>query len=840
MKRSERPENSSERVSTIGRNQKFAPVLRGISVLLSIVMLWCFGISLIIVLLSIGVGFADNEESFRKSFLNTTVRNHSGQIVDYTNTQLRAEHLSYTPEIRNMLDSYRSKFDPQKTNLRFRVTDSEGNLRLTNDPGGEAEEKMLVSTVVREEIYLDTALRTFQKHFDTQSESFQTFLQADKSLYLDSNDHFILWYFTDARVDEAYHNGLDAVIPAETKEAVILFESPEKAESFPYAKHFGENYEREAADQAAIRPDSQIACYLEKDGELIDAGSNSKPIDREMTAVRVRWAAEEQKKRMMLTEYYALKQNGSKVKAADRMLEELLTGGLDITIQAEHEETEDCYILYYLPDSLPVHDQIRADYGVLSTVFTHSEGAVICLFVFLVLTVICCILMCSLAGYSAKTGLLAPSRIHGMPYEIFWLLPPVMFFGTALMLLLMKDMEPPYRVIAVFCVGMTLCIAAVSILWLYTTAVRIKAGSFWKSFGIAKLLLLLLKLLQNRTAAALTVLTYTILLGTLNVFFLDFQMPYLLQICIIILDLLTLLALLYGIYAYYELRRHVSRIETGDFSAAEHKIPLYLDFAEFDCLLNGITDSVKAIVDKQLKAEHLRTELITNVSHDLKTPLTSIVNYVDLLSREPMQNETASEYLDVLKRQAARLKKLTVDLVDASKASTGNLTVELNPTGIQVLIGQIAGEYGEQLEQHRLTLMQNIPEEPLMILADGRQIWRVFDNLLNNICKYALPDTRVYLDVLADEQNIEITLKNISSNPLNISPDELMERFVRGDSSRSTEGSGLGLSIARDLTVLQNGSLSLSTDGDLFKVTLRFPRFFPETPAEPTGQCPAP
>ena len=237
------------------------------------------------------------------------------------------------------------------------------------------------------------------------------------------------------------------------------------------------------------------------------------------------------------------------------------------------------------------------------------------------------------------------------------------------------------------------------------------------------------------------------------------------------------------------------------------------------------------MVARQMKAEHLRTELITNVSHDLKTPLTSIVNYVDLLSREQIGSEAAQEYLDVLRRQAARLKKLTTDLVDASKASTGNITVEKQTTNVQVLLDQFGGEYEERLRQNDLELVLSLPDPSVYILADGRLIMRVFDNLLNNACKYALKGTRVYLNASADAQTVTISMKNISAAPLNVSPDELMERFVRGDSSRHTEGSGLGLSIARDLTALQGGVLTLHTDGDLFKAELTFPRY--EPPALP-------
>ena len=200
------------------------------------------------------------------------------------------------------------------------------------------------------------------------------------------------------------------------------------------------------------------------------------------------------------------------------------------------------------------------------------------------------------------------------------------------------------------------------------------------------------------------------------------------------------------------------------------------------------------------------------------------MSYVDLLKKEPMPNDEAREYLDVLDRQSARLKKLTEDLVEASKASTGNLTVDLQPTDVNVLLTQCAGEYQEKLAARQLDLVLTPDPDGPRISADGRRLWRVFENLLSNIIKYALPGTRVYLTCTATEETVSIVFRNISANPLNISAEELMERFVRGDSARNTEGSGLGLSIARSLTQLQGGDFSLTIDGDLFKAGLTFPR----------------
>ena len=240
--------------------------------------------------------------------------------------------------------------------------------------------------------------------------------------------------------------------------------------------------------------------------------------------------------------------------------------------------------------------------------------------------------------------------------------------------------------------------------------------------------------------------------------------------------------------------------------------------------LQSIQSGIQKAVDEQTRAERMKTELITNVSHDIKTPLTSIVNYVDLLEKEDIQPEKAKEYVDVLNRQSARLKKLTEDLVEASKASSGSLPVHLAPTDVNVLLSQLAGDYLEKLEAAQLEpVFHPAPSQP-KIQADGQLLSRVLGNLFSNICKYAMPGTRVYFESSANAGIVTITFKNISKYELNIPAEELMARFVRGDRSRHTEGSGLGLSIAQSLTELQGGSFRLEIDGDLFKAIVSFPQ----------------
>lgn len=264
------------------------------------------------------------------------------------------------------------------------------------------------------------------------------------------------------------------------------------------------------------------------------------------------------------------------------------------------------------------------------------------------------------------------------------------------------------------------------------------------------------------------------------------------------------------------------KIAAGDLDYKIDTKYMYGDFKDFANSLNNINEGLSVAINEKMKSERFKTELITNVSHDIKTPLTSIINYVDLIKKEEPENENIKEYIDVLDKQSSRLKKLIEDLMEASKASTGNLTVNLSVCEAGVLLSQTVGEFDERLNAVGLTPVVNIPEAPVKIMADGRHLWRVFDNLMNNICKYSQVGTRVYLDLSQRDGKAKITFRNISKYELNITGEELTERFVRGDKSRNTEGSGLGLSIARSLTELQNGTLQIDIDGDLFKVTLTF------------------
>ena len=289
-----------------------------------------------------------------------------------------------------------------------------------------------------------------------------------------------------------------------------------------------------------------------------------------------------------------------------------------------------------------------------------------------------------------------------------------------------------------------------------------------------------------------------------------------------------------------ELQEGSEALADGDLNYKLDTSHMVLSFKEHGENLNSIGEGISAAVEQRMKSEHLKTELITNVSHDIKTPLTSIINYADLIGKEVSGDvkdtgdgagtETAqereqhiSEYAEVLLRQSQKLKKLLDDLLEASKATTGNLEVHPEVCDVSVLLSQAVGEYEQRFSEKKLETIVKQPEETVKVMADGRHLWRVFDNLLNNIYKYAQAGSRVYLNVEHDGQNANIIFRNMSAYPLEMSPEELEERFTRGDRSRHMEGNGLGLSIAKSLPELQKGDMEIVTDGDLFKVVITLP-----------------
>ena len=370
----------------------------------------------------------------------------------------------------------------------------------------------------------------------------------------------------------------------------------------------------------------------------------------------------------------------------------------------------------------------------------------------------------------------------------------------------------------------------VTLLFLCVFAAQCKAGTVIRGSLTARVLRLLWRILRGVTLWLWRIVTgiplvWKTALVTAALAFLEFILyvspsrdP--LFLVVKVLEILAVLAIALNLRT---LEKNGKQLSEGDLSTPVDTKRLFGAFRRYGQAMNRLQSGMESAVQEQMRAERMKTELITNVSHDIKTPLTSIVNYVDLLKKEDIPSPAAREYITVLDRQSKRLKKLTEDLVEASKASSGALPVDLQPTDVSVLFSQITGEYQDRLADCHLTLVTQPPAGQPVVLADSKLLSRVMDNLVSNICKYAMPETRVYVSGVTADGQMTMSFKNISRAELNISPDELMERFVRGDTSRHTEGSGLGLSIARSLVHLMGGTFRLSIDADLFRADVTLP-----------------
>lgn len=351
---------------------------------------------------------------------------------------------------------------------------------------------------------------------------------------------------------------------------------------------------------------------------------------------------------------------------------------------------------------------------------------------------------------------------------------------------------------------------------------RIKGRNLWKNSLLRVIVRFIYKIYDNRKKTTKTVL---LLCG----FFLVQGIAVLFRngvtmLLVLLADVGVFYVVLNGLLLKEKLKKGIEEIALGNM---EYQIPLQglrgenLKLAE---MINGIANGFHMAVEEAMKNERLKTDLITNVSHDIKTPLTSIINYVAILKQSDIADPKIQGYLDILEAKAQRLKTLTEDVVEASKVSSGNISLEYMDVDLVEMIQQMEGEMAEKFEARNLKMIVNLPAEPAVVHVDGRRMWRVLENIFGNAAKYAMPGTRVYADLKLEEDTVDLSLKNVSEHQLNISADELTERFIRGDLSRSSEGSGLGLSIAQSLTTMQGGTFNLYLDGDLFRVNIRFPR----------------
>lgn len=442
------------------------------------------------------------------------------------------------------------------------------------------------------------------------------------------------------------------------------------------------------------------------------------------------------------------------------------------------------------------------------------------------------IFLLSAAGHRTAEGEIHSGFTEKVPFDLFTFL---IVAAICLCLLIIGEAFGENVVVLALCILLLLAAGLCFLWWSMSLAIRIKAGTLWKNTIIAKVLGFVLcggkkivAVLRELIGELPHFVRGLVIVGVLlfigfNIFMSYRHQPIYLTFLWFLEKLLLSAGAIYLLWCWVKLRNGARAVANGDLGASVNTASMFGELKSHGEDINNIRGGISHAVEERIKSERFRTELITNVSHDIKTPLTSIISYVDLMEKEEPENEKMREYLEVLERQSARLKKLIDDLLEASKASTGNLTVSLAPCELGVLLEQTAGEYQERLESKGLVLVTQKSDSPVTVMADGKHLWRIFDNLMNNILKYAQSGTRVYLTLESRDRQGVITFRNISRNQLSQSSEELMERFVRGDVSRNSEGNGLGLSIARSLAELQNGTLELAVDGDLFKVTLSFP-----------------
>jgi signal transduction histidine kinase len=509
---------------------------------------------------------------------------------------------------------------------------------------------------------------------------------------------------------------------------------------------------------------------------------------------------------------------------------------------AEYEEFDQTAEYYTLTVSFPENTMAAKKIGFLEKLAHAAYMLRYAVYLIAVLSllglVISFISLMSVSGRRPLTQDLVPGPLYRVPYDLLLFLN-ISVAGILIIPLaesLSGYMAAAYALcfcLVCFCLGLGLCMS---------TAVRIKGhtlfkntlvlrilklawrllGMFWK--GLVRLHRFNMTLLGSlpliwKTLLALVLLSFLELVGLMVSFNSEAEMILVLWF----LEKLVLFpAVLYLALILRRLQKSGAALAGGDLSYQTDTKGMFWDFKKHGEDLNSIASGMAIAVEDRMKSERMKTELITNVSHDIKTPLTSIINYASLIGETP-DGPDVPEYAQVLLRQSEKLRRLIDDLVEASKASTGNLEVFLAPCDASVFLTQAAGEYEEKLRAADLTLVTRQPEKELRIMADGRRMWRIFDNLMNNICKYAQPGTRVYLSLEEKEGNALISFKNTSREALDLSEEELMERFTRGDASRTTDGNGLGLSIAGSMAELQGGSLHLSVDGDLFKAVLTFP-----------------
>ena len=486
------------------------------------------------------------------------------------------------------------------------------------------------------------------------------------------------------------------------------------------------------------------------------------------------------------------------------------------------EENYDCTIYTSInEDVTQFHDDYYNLYITYKICTNSVKTAIINIIITLVLIIVSAILITIYAGRKRNFKEIQLESIDKIPLEIIL---AAMFIPFIMLLFLGIELSYNLNITTIIGnIGILIIMYSIALILYESIVRRVKTNTILKNTIIYRLCKWIKNGVKNifnnfSLAAKIIVILACMLIFTLIFSNWGFT-------GIILLIAMYVFAFKYyfdNITKFLNIKNTVKKIYEGDTKVRLQEDEYTGVLKELCIYVNDIAGGFTNAIDKSLKSERMKTELITNVSHDIKTPLTSIINYVDLLKKEDIQNEKAKEYLDILEQKSQRLKRLTEDLIEASKASSGNIKLDMKKINVNELIKQISGEFEDKFKNKNLDLNIEMPKEDVFILADSRYLYRVMENMYTNIEKYAMENSRVYVDLLEENKKVKIEIKNISKEKLNISANELMERFVRGESSRNTEGSGLGLSIAQSLTKLQKGEFGIYLDGDLFKVIISF------------------
>lgn len=736
--------------------------------------------------------FYADRQSFGNKIYSYFAESSINDIISYYNVYNSCNASFYDDDEnkdywQSELELYKSKYSKDNSNVCFTVTDENGNVVLYNDT------------------LTDNAAYSYSRTFSTE-----TVTDADGKIryysYNTDEDTYNAVETETTTVDEALTEAATEATPAETTaDTTTYIDTDSDADgssisvtsyssaTIIWAKNrsLDGRYLFDSADGF----DSSIYAYCCEEFASEREGGNTNAL-------------------VYIQSNYFVDENGDIIQSAAYTEDGVYT-----------TKTTKYTVNLYIPteENMTASDIYMFAAKMINLIFAYKKALIATSIIFALLFVAFSLILLICSGYVKDSDTPVARGIHYVPSDIAAIIFGILTFFAIYIendlctFINISDME-------IFSIG-TVAYAEAMLVLIFTESVvvRVKSKTLFKNTVICHILKYLKKIAENANLTikiVLACLTEIILIfcGCMMFNYTENVFVNTIIAAVIILPVTVILMYEAGV-----VNGGAKKMSEGDLDVPIKEKLLFGPFKRHAQYLNGINKSVNTAVNERMKSESMKTELITNVSHDLKTPLTSIVNYIDLLKKQNIDDPTALEYIDVIDRQSQRLKKLTVDIVDASKAATGNVEVNSEKLDMRVMVSQSEGEFLEKLQEKNLSLIIDTPDTPAYIYVDGKLLWRVFDNIIGNACKYSMPGTRVYLSVKNENGVVSATLRNISKEKLNINPEELTERFVRGDSSRNTEGSGLGLSIAKSLTGLMNGTMNIDIDGDLFKVTVSFP-----------------